>query len=213
MGRSQKFLFILTMIFALIFPCIFANPTDFFWDGANNLYRAIKSNEARYSHMVLNKVPDKDFSDGFRKCSGGTQFVTTKSLEACLEIREDVKRNSAKYHDFLDAHWSQIDGDEDGKLNFAEWKLFVFSFSYAHSLMVFGGFDADGNNELDLEEKATFMQYFKNWLTKNGDVEMIKHIESFIVDSEIGNNPDKIGFIECIRILVQVFNKLLLKVQ
>ena len=33
---------------------------------------------------------------------------------------------------------------------------------------------------------------------------MIEHVESFIVDSEIGYTPDKIGFIECINLSINV---------
>ena len=74
----------------------------------------------------------------------------TDGLSGCT--KSCIKLFSALFEPFLEKYWDKIDQDGSKDLNFKEWKLMVFSFAYAHSTIVFRGFDEDNNKELDAEE-------------------------------------------------------------
>ena len=71
------------------------------------------------------------------------------------------KTHPAFFGIFLEKYWGRIDQDKSGDLNFKEWKLMVFSFAYAHSTIIFRGFDENNDKELDQAEMEKLFDYIK----------------------------------------------------
>ena len=80
--------------------------------------------------MMEKQIPNGDFKLSFGLCSeNNNDFVTSESLADCLPesllLEDDDSRRR-----FIFKSWESVDQDSDEKLNFIEWKSYLFALGF-----------------------------------------------------------------------------------
>ena len=80
--------------------------------------------------MMEKQIPNEDFKLSFELCSeSNSDFVTSESLAGCLPesllLEDDDSRRR-----FIFKSWESVDQDSDEKLDFIEWKSYLFALGF-----------------------------------------------------------------------------------
>ena len=75
-----------------------------------------------------NQIPSEDFKLSFELCSND-DFVTADSLANCLPESLLIEDDDSKRR-FIFKSWESVDQDSDEKLDFIEWKSYLFALGF-----------------------------------------------------------------------------------
>ena len=79
--------------------------------------------------MMENQIPDEDFERSFDLCSAN-DYVTSDSLANCLPESLVLEDDDSRRR-FIFKSWEIVDQDSEEKLDFIEWKSYLFALGFA----------------------------------------------------------------------------------
>merc|ERR1711976_463442 len=159
---------------------------------------------------MKNQIPSKDFKPSFELCSDG-EYATRETMLECFPF--DLQNNeSSTSKNFIFNSWESIDQDLDGKLDFTEWKGYLFALGYINFKVIHHGFGGAEEFSLNEEETENLLDYAHAWLSTKSSYEDNRiFFDNLFKSVDIDKNPNNLTHLEAIRLFLAIMTKFMEK--
>jgi len=177
------------------------------WNEANNIHDFMISNHEKVLD-VTDSMPDKIFYDLWEFCKAGPfDEATPDELARCLRfnlagLTEEDDEQGYMYA-FVSKFFDVIDSDNNGSLNFKEFKLFISLLAATEARSILKAFDNDGDNQLNKKEVHAY--YLNSMVPDYGNISYNQWAAMKKAFNESSNGQSQISTVNLTNFIIQVW--------
>merc|ERR1711872_953983 len=166
-----------------------------------------------HSQNEADSLSDASIEPLWHYCGSGNELLL-KDLVGCLPtiIGWGSKDASEAYRNYimiiLDDTWNLIDEDENGSLNFEEFKSLISAFATIDAEIIFDNFNADENHLLNLAETTNWMNTMYDIWAHEGlklTDEQEAYIKAAYLSTQNGEKDNQMVTADIAKVVVQLW--------